>query len=135
VRGYLIVVAVLLFPAQRADAGYGPGSTTANFLKIPVGPRPAALGGAFVGLADDVNSIYYNPGGLGMLQRQEVTFMHHALYEGVRQEWGAYALPTKKFGTFAAAVDQVSVQPFPAYDASDIPIGTVDSIERATIRP
>jgi len=131
VRVYLLAAAVLLVAVPRAHARAGPGSTTANFLKIGVGPRPSALGGAFVGLADDVNAIYYNPGGLGMLQRQEMTFMHHSLYEGVRQEWGAYALPTRKLGTFAMSFDQVSVSPFPAYDESDIPMGSVDSSERA----
>ena len=127
-----ILSALLLATAWAPAYGRkGPGSTTANFLKIGVGPRPAALGGAFVGLADDVNALFYNPGGLGMLQRQEATFMHHSFYEGVRQEWGAYALPTKRFGTIAGSFDMVAVSPFNAYDENDIPMGTVDSSERA----
>ena len=45
-------------------------NTGAAFLKIGTGARPAALGGAYTALADDVNAIYYNPGALARLQRR-----------------------------------------------------------------
>ncbi len=35
-----------------------------NPLKIEIGSRPLGMGGAFTGLADDMNSVLYNPGGL-----------------------------------------------------------------------
>jgi hypothetical protein len=44
----------------------------ANFLKIEVGARAAAMGGAYVALADDISSLYWNPGGLGTLQSNEI---------------------------------------------------------------
>lgn len=43
--------------AQLSELGINP-------LRLEVGARPLGLGGAFVGLADDVNSTLYNPGGL-----------------------------------------------------------------------
>jgi hypothetical protein len=41
-----------------------------------VGTRPAGMGGAFVGLSDDIESIYYNPAGLGNLKKSGATAMY-----------------------------------------------------------
>lgn len=41
-----------------------------------VGARPLSMGGAFIGLADDVNATYWNPAGIATLNKQEFTFMH-----------------------------------------------------------
>lgn len=41
-----------------------------------VGARPAGMGGAAAGLADDIESIYYNPAGLGNLIQSGVTAMY-----------------------------------------------------------
>ena len=43
--------------AQLYDLGINP-------LRIEIGSRPLGMGGAFAGLADDMNSVLYNPGGL-----------------------------------------------------------------------
>ncbi len=41
-----------------------------------VGARPAGMGNAFVGLADDVETIYYNAGGLGQLKTNNAIAMY-----------------------------------------------------------
>ena len=40
------------------------GTSAYTFLKIGTGAKSQALGGAFVGLADDETALYYNPAGL-----------------------------------------------------------------------
>lgn len=122
---------MLLLP-QYAQARAGPGGSAANFLKIGVGPRAVSLGEAFSGLADDASAIHYNPAGLGTLQRYEVSFMHNELFEGVRQEWATVAWPTKHFGTFAIAYNQLAISPFDSYDELDQKIGTIDAKDTAT---
>ena len=39
-----------------------------------VGARPMGMGGAFVGVADDVSAVYWNPAGLGQIAHNEVTY-------------------------------------------------------------
>ncbi|MBM7623331.1 hypothetical protein [Sporohalobacter salinus] len=39
-----------------------------------VGARPLGMGGAFIAIADDVNSIYWNPSGLAQLKQREATY-------------------------------------------------------------
>lgn len=68
-----------------ASLGVSPSLSLA-FDESPVGARPAALGGAFTGLADDVHSLYYNPAGLGTLYRPEVTAYYARLYPGLSDQ-------------------------------------------------
>lgn len=43
-----------------------------------VGARPLSMGGAFIGLADDVNATYWNPAGLARLDKPQATIMYTA---------------------------------------------------------
>ncbi|MFH1095939.1 MAG: hypothetical protein ABH886_06110 [Candidatus Desantisbacteria bacterium] len=40
-----------------------------------LGARPLSMGGAFVAVADDIHSCYWNPAGMGNLQKGEMTWM------------------------------------------------------------
>lgn len=61
-----------------------------------VGARPLAMGGAFVGLADDVNATYWNPAGLSQISENtgQATWMHTSNNrdEINYQEYGAIAI-------------------------------------------
>lgn len=130
-RALFLSGALSLTFGTSAGAARGPGTTAANFLNIDLGPRPVALGGAFTGLADDVNAIAYNPAGLAGLTRQELAFMHHEYVSGVRQEWLAYAFPSRKYGTFAASVNALYIEPFASYDQFDRPTGKTSAADTA----
>jgi hypothetical protein len=53
------------------------------FEDMGVGARVPGMGNAFVAVADDVNSVYYNPSGLGNLERPKVMASHAILYSGL----------------------------------------------------
>jgi len=62
--------------------------------QIMVGARPLGLGGAFAGVANDANAIYWNPAGLPILQRQEITSMYGNLFGlGLKNSYLGYILP------------------------------------------
>ncbi len=42
--------------------------TGLQFLKVDVGARAAAMGGAFMMVGDDANAMFYNPGGIAFMQ-------------------------------------------------------------------
>lgn len=68
----LMLLAAICFiglPAEAIDDNAGTAGY--SFLKIGVGARPAALGGAYVGLADDYSALYYNPAGITGLRLSE----------------------------------------------------------------
>ncbi|MBW7995388.1 MAG: PorV/PorQ family protein [Candidatus Glassbacteria bacterium] len=79
--------------AGRVEGLSGVGTRGAEFLTIPVGPRGVAMGGAFRAAADDITSIYWNPAGLGFLNRPEVflTVIERPL--DISYTYGAVAVP------------------------------------------
>lgn len=43
-------------------------------LKVEIGARPLGMGGAFAGLVDDANAVFYNPAGLAWTKGVSLTF-------------------------------------------------------------
>ena len=61
------------YPVQgRADAASFVGVRAAEFLTIPVGARGIAMGSAYAVVADDISAIWWNPAGLGFLEKREL---------------------------------------------------------------
>jgi long-subunit fatty acid transport protein len=100
-----LIVAVLIgsFILSLAGSSFA-GNTGAAFLKIGAGARPSALGGNFVGLADDVNTINWNAGGLGMLKEKEMTAMYSSWLADMNYEFVAYAQPLSNNVTVGGSV-------------------------------
>lgn len=113
---------------MAAVAGDGAGSSGAEFLAIGVGARPAGLAEAFSGMADDVHSLAYNPGGLAFLRRRELALDHDYYAVGVNHEWLGYAHPTA-WGTFGGAANLVFVSPFESYSDGDSPTGKTSAAD------
>ncbi len=65
----------------------GNGTHPMSFLQLDINARPAAMGGAFCGVSDDVNSLIYNPAGLGSIEKNEITFMQNIHFQEVYQEY------------------------------------------------
>jgi len=59
------------------------GTNGADFLNIGIGARPIAMGGAYAGLADDVNSMYWNPAGLNNIKGRELSGNYIMWLEGI----------------------------------------------------
>jgi len=83
-------------------------SALAQFEDLGVGARGIGMGNAFVGLADDGYSIYYNPAGLARIDWQELVLDYGKLYWGLDdnsnlgQSFVGYAQSVKNMGTFGA---------------------------------
>jgi hypothetical protein len=77
-----------------APAEYGQNSSIpAAFVEVGMGARPAAMGGAYSGLADDINAIYWNPSGLVNLKSKEASFTTAKLYGLIRYNLLEFGMP------------------------------------------
>ena len=75
------------------------GTTAASFLSMEVGARAIGMGGAFVALADDATSLYWNPAGIAIMPRGEVTLNHSEWLADVNFDYAGVALPIGAIGT------------------------------------
>ncbi len=82
IRSFAVILVTLLFAvAGQVEAQYVEnvskvGTTAAPFLEIGVGARAIGMGGAFVAVASDYSSIYWNPAGMARMQYGEAGFVH-----------------------------------------------------------
>ena len=89
------------------------GTTAAQVLKIGVGGRAVAMGGAYTAVANDISSMYWNPGGLASVNSNEAYFNHTTLYADIGYDYAAFASYLDGFGTIGASVSVVSVDEMP----------------------
>lgn len=103
-----IVLAALILAAP-AEAGNERrmGTSGAQELRIPVGTRGLGLGGAVVSSADGVESIFYNPAGLGGTIGSEALFANTEYLADMKVRY--FAVATKHtagvFGVTAKVMD------------------------------
>ncbi|MBN1384349.1 MAG: PorV/PorQ family protein [Elusimicrobia bacterium] len=114
------LITICCFVSGIADAKSA-GTAGANFLTIGIGARPMAMAGAFTGLADDVNSIFWNPAGLALLDRNEATLMHDEMGEGIRYEFLGYAHPFPELnGTLAGSISYLNISEIQGYSSGGV---------------
>lgn len=97
-----LLTSVFLVSGAYAVLDY---TTALVWLGMDPGGRPSGMGKAFVGVADDSNATYYNPGGLCFAVKKQVSFMHEprSIAGGASDmyyDYGSFIFPTKKYGTF-----------------------------------
>jgi len=92
------------------------GTSSAQFLKLGFGGRAMAMGGAFVGLADDVTAVYWNPAGLVGINSRELCFMHQTLFQDITFEYFAYAQPLGKWGSLGGGMAYLHMDKFTGRD-------------------
>lgn len=69
------------------------GADGASFLNIPVGGRPAALGGAYSALAADAYAPVWNPAGLAALPAAQLAGMHLDYADSIGYEFVSFTQP------------------------------------------
>lgn len=88
----------LIFPlclcASVANFAYGvdissrAGTSTAQFLKLEMGGRHAAMGGTYAGYGSDIYSLWGQPAAIAAAPRAwQVGFQHTEWFEGITQEY------------------------------------------------
>ena len=73
----IIAATVVLLWASTVCAAF--------FQTAGQGVRPSSMGGAFVALSDDANSVWYNPAGLGRMQDTEIALTYAMPFTGLSE--------------------------------------------------
>lgn len=90
----IILTIIILFLFKETNAqlfptlgGQRAGISTAQFLKIGVGARAAAMADAFIAVANDASALYWNPAGLVNSNQNELIFSHNEWVADIKHEF------------------------------------------------
>lgn len=128
----IFILSLIICAGERASAiddgngqVFGPsngefnkvGAAGMQMLKIGVGARATAMGGAYGAVADDLTALYWNPAGLAKTKDVTADFHYTYWFAEFNHSFAAIALPVSE--NFTSAL-QVS-----SFGTSGIPLTTV----------
>ncbi len=94
-----LVLIVWLMTGSLAAQNPNLGSAGAQFLKISIGARSAALGGAVTGMSEDATALFWNPAGIAQNHNQSVHFSYIPWMQYFDITAFSYTLKLKDKGT------------------------------------
>jgi len=82
------------------------------------------LGEAYSAFAEDASAIYWNPAGIGRVERKSLALMHAAHLQNIFYDYGAYAQPIPNIGTFGVSLQYISSPRLDQLNAAGETVGT-----------
>lgn len=113
---FILILVFILLLIENAHSV----NRTGDFLTVGVGARALALGEAYVGIADDATAIYWNPAGLGQIDRVGIALMHAIRPSGLGSyNYAAIVNHTHPMFAVGAGWYRFSVDEIPIYPELD----------------
>lgn len=106
-----VLVLFLFFLLSRVI--YAGDRYAGDFLSLGVGARPLGMGGSFSAVADDSTASYWNPAGLGSLNRSEITFMRSTINDLDSYNFVNYIHPVGGGGALGVSWIRVGIDDIP----------------------
>jgi Fibronectin type III domain len=120
----LFLLAGMMFFGVRGPARSAPLTTGADFLLMTTGARPDGMGQAFSAVADDVNTLSFNPAGLGNIRLPEVGYGYESFLGGIDYNFLGAALPMGGVGVLGLGYISMGTAPFNSTADPSAPEGT-----------
>ncbi|NOY88937.1 MAG: PorV/PorQ family protein [FCB group bacterium] len=101
---FLTLVSLVL-PLNAKNINSHAGTSAFPFLKINLGARAVAMGGAFTGLANDESAMYYNPAGITNFENKRFILGYHNYFVDIQNGFIGYISPlgfNKAIGVYAS---------------------------------
>ena len=107
--GFLTLLACILGVVSASAQFNNVGTSAANFLKIPVGARGTAVGGAFTALVDDASSLYWNAAGMTGVSGNEVSISTNLWLLDLRHDFIAGVFSVDQFSRVGVSISYLSM--------------------------
>jgi opacity protein-like surface antigen len=108
------------------------GTSSAAFLRIPVGVRGTAMGSAFVAIADDPSAMFWNPSGIARLSEISLFVDHAPWLPGLTFNYFGVVLPLETVGTFGVNVTALTTDEM-EITTVDQPMGTGETFSSSSV--
>jgi long-subunit fatty acid transport protein len=116
----VFVILLLIYFASESYAqlfpvlgGQRAGISTAQFLKIGVGGRAAAMGESFIAISDDASALYWNPAGLAQFKTNQVMFSHNIWLVDINHDFVGVVYHLDDDNTFGASLTALTTDDMP----------------------
>jgi hypothetical protein len=111
---FLLLLLILLCFQTQPTAQTVIGKYAGEFLAIGVGGRANGMGGAYVAVANDVTSGYWNPAGLAAINYPQISLMHEEHFGNlVNYNYGSVAIPYGTDMSFGLSVIRLGIDGIP----------------------
>ncbi len=84
----------------------------ADFLLMTTGARPDGMGQAFSAVADDINTLSFNPAGLANIRLPEIGYGHESFFGDIGFDFLGAAIPTGNIGVLGLGYLGMGTAPF-----------------------
>ncbi len=105
----------------------GEGTSSGEFLKISPYSRGAAVGGAWVAVAEGAGALYYNPAGIGRRGIGEISVSHSQLYQDLKLENLGIAYPLGSGSGIGFGVNYLGYGSIEGYDVQGNSTGVLSA--------
>lgn len=107
----VLIVSLLVLAWTTETVAQNPniGTAGAKFLRIPVGARAAALGGAVVACIDDPSALFWNPAGIVGVRSAGVFFSHTPWWATTKMNSAALATSFEDIGSIGVSISILSM--------------------------
>jgi len=126
---FILLGKILSIDQLNAQTGGYPGS----YLRGGIGVRAQGMGGAYVGLADEVTAVYWNPAGLAQIEGNQFGVMWSILTLERHFNYAALAFPLSNLGTFAMSWIEYRVEGIQARDQAGALVDRFSNDENALL--
>ncbi len=96
----LFIVLLIAIGLTHAGEITKKGTTAAQFLKIGIGARAAAMGESQVADVNDASAIFWNPAGMAKLKGNELMLVRTNWLADIRYDFAGLVVPMHSIGTF-----------------------------------
>ena len=132
---FSLAITSVLFTILSAEFAFainpGVGTSGAQFLCMGVNARAIAMGEAYSAVSEDASALYWNPAGLGLLDKKSLSMMHSSYLQNIFYDYGSYAHPLSKYGTAAVSFQYLSSPRINQTDDVGTDLGTFRISENA----
>lgn len=115
---FFLCAALITSLPSLAAAQSKTGTAVGQFLLIEPSARLSGMGNAGVGVSDDLQAVFYNPGAIGTLGHGGLAVTHSEWLAGINFDYVAGALPVRGWGNLFASVT--------ALNSGEIDVRTVE---------
>ncbi len=129
-KSHSLIVATLAL-SLGLSVSFAANNTVYGFLRTDVSARAGALAGSYVTIMNDVTSIFYNPAGLGTLEKPtgSLGFFKHLL--DINSGYVSYSQPYQDLGYFGVGVQYMNYGTFDETDDLGNTIGQFNASDLA----